>query len=165
MGVEYLDVMRTALITRDALEAAGYTVYLTRPDNDTILYGDPSLMPDNADSMDLSYNQGYAHTTKALQYAPDLLLSIHYNGFDDPDVAGATVYYCDNGGPQNATLAGLMRDELAGAFAEIGYDPPYLEQPRTARSAKPTATSPRSATSTARRSPTRATGWTASRPC
>jgi N-acetylmuramoyl-L-alanine amidase len=84
-------------------------------------------MPDNADSMDLSYNQGFAHTTRALQYAPDLLLSIHFNGFDDPDVGGATVYYCDNGGPQNATLAGLMRDELAGAFAEIGYDPPYLE--------------------------------------
>ena len=126
LGIEYLDVMRTALVTRDALQAAGYTVYLTRPDNDTILYGDPALMPPNADSMELSYNQGYAHATKALTFQPDLLLSIHYNGNDDPNAAGTTVYYCDNGGPQNATLAARMRDELASAFAELGYNPPYL---------------------------------------
>ena len=119
LGVEYVDTLRTALFTRDALESAGYTVYLTRGDDDAILYGNPALMPDNADTMDVSYNEGYAHASAALQDAPDLVLSIHYNAADDPDVAGATVYYCDNGGPQNATLAALMRDELASAFAEL----------------------------------------------
>ena len=126
IGVEYLDTLRTALATRAALEAVGYRVALTRADNDTILYGDPSLMPPNADSMDLSYDEGYAHASQALTIAPDLLLSIHYNGADDPDAAGTTVYYCDNGGPQNATLAGLVRDELVAAFAELGYAPPYV---------------------------------------
>jgi N-acetylmuramoyl-L-alanine amidase len=127
LGAEYVDTLRTALVTRDALDAAGYAVYLTRADDGTKMYGNPDLMPDNADSMDVSYNEGYAHASAALQYGPDLVLSIHYNAADDPDVAGATVYYCDNGGPQNATLAALMRDELASAFAELGYEPPYVD--------------------------------------
>lgn len=125
LGVEYRDVMRTALATRAALEAAGYIVYLTRADDATILYGDPALMPENAASMEQGYNQGYAHTTRALQYAPDLYLSLHYNGSDNPSVAGLTIYYCDNGGAQNGSLAELVRSELVKALGEVGYTPPY----------------------------------------
>lgn len=125
LGVEYADVLRTALATRAALEAAGYTVYLTRPDNATRLYGDPALMPPNADSMELGYNQGYAHTTKALQFAPDLYISIHYNGSDNPSAAGMTIYYCEFGGEQNQLLAEIVRDELRASLRSIGYEPPY----------------------------------------
>ena len=127
LGIEYVDTLRTALATRDALTADGYEVYLTRDSDDTILYGDPDLMPDNADSMDPSYNEGYAHASAALEFNPDLLLSMHYNAADDPDVGGSTVYYCNNGGPQNATLAALVSDALANAFASLGYAPPYVE--------------------------------------
>jgi N-acetylmuramoyl-L-alanine amidase len=127
LGVEYADVMRTALATRAALDAAGYTVYLTRADNETILYGDATLMPANSASMELGYNQGYAHTTKALTFQPDLYVSIHYNGSDNPSAAGLTVYYCDYGGPQNAVLAGYLRDELLAALRSLGYEPPYAQ--------------------------------------
>lgn len=125
LGVEYVDVLRTALATQAVLEDAGYTVYLTRPDNETILLGDPALMPPNAGSMDLGYNQGYAHTSKALTFAPDLYISIHYNGAENPNTAGMTIYYCDYGGVQNATLAEIVRDELRAALRSLGYEPPY----------------------------------------
>jgi N-acetylmuramoyl-L-alanine amidase len=125
LGVEYLDVMRTARYTRDALELAGYTVYLTRPDDETILYGDAALMPSNAGGMELGYNQGYAHTTRALAFGPDLYISLHYNGAGDADAAGMTIYYCDHGGGQNAALAVAVRDELLSALRSLGYEPPY----------------------------------------
>jgi N-acetylmuramoyl-L-alanine amidase len=125
LGVEYADVMRTALATKAALQDAGYTVYLTRPDNETILLGDPALMPGNAGSMELGYGQGYAHTTKALSFEPDLYISIHYNGSEHSAAAGMTIYYCDHGGSQNATLAAYVRDELLAALRSLGYEPPY----------------------------------------
>src|SRR5829696_8712764 len=71
--------------------------------------------------------QGYAHTTKALQFEPDLYLSLHYNGNPDPNVAGMTIYYCEHGGEQNAVLAGLVRDELLAALRSVGYEPPSAE--------------------------------------
>jgi len=122
--VEYVDTLRTTLATQAALEAAGYTVFLTRSDNDTVLYGDPALMPSNASSMELSYNEGYAHATAELSFDPDLIIAVHYNGSDDPDAAGLNIYYCDYGGPQNAVLAGYIRDELRAALQSQGYDPP-----------------------------------------
>jgi len=125
LGAEYQDTLRTALATKAALEAAGYTVYLTRPDNETVLYGDAALMPANAASMDPGYNQGYAHTTRALQLEPDLYISLHYNGSSSPDARGLTIYYCDYAGTQNAGLATIVRDELLAALRSRGYEPPY----------------------------------------
>jgi N-acetylmuramoyl-L-alanine amidase len=125
LGVEYQDVTVTARYTKEALEAAGYTVYLTRPDEDAVLYGDPDLMPANAGSMELGYNQGYAHVTAALRYEPDLVISLHYNGSESSSAAGMTVYYCEQGGEQNQYLAELIRDELREALRSRGYEPPY----------------------------------------
>jgi N-acetylmuramoyl-L-alanine amidase len=125
LGTEYREVMRTALATRSVLEAAGYAVFLTRPDNETLLYGDPALMPGNMATMEHGYSQGYAHTTRALQLDPDLYISLHYNGSSSPSAAGMTIYYCDYGGEQNRRLAGLVRDEMLVAFRSVGYEPPY----------------------------------------
>lgn len=127
LDIEYEDTMRTALITKAALETAGYTVHLTRPDNDTVLYGDPSLMPDNAETMDPGYNQGYAHTSRAIQLQPDLYISMHYNGSSNPETRGMTIYYCDYAGTQNASLAIIIRDELLAALRSRGYEPPYAD--------------------------------------
>jgi N-acetylmuramoyl-L-alanine amidase len=125
LGLEYLYTLQTALLTKAALEEAGYTVYLTREDNQTSLLHDPGLMPDNAATMDPGYSQGYAHTSRALQLEPDLYLSLHYNAAGSAAVAGLTVYYCAFGGEQNQRLAELVRDELVVALAEVGYTPPY----------------------------------------
>jgi N-acetylmuramoyl-L-alanine amidase len=127
LGIEYQLVLQTALATQAVLEAAGYQVLLTRPDNATILRHDPSLLPPNAASMDPGYVEGYAHATRALQLDPDLILSLHYNGSPSPDARGLTVYYCEHGGSQNQQLAELVRDELLVALRSVGYEPPYAQ--------------------------------------
>lgn len=127
LGNEYQYVMRTALFTKTVLENAGYTVYLTRPDNGTLLYGDPALMPPNAATMDAGYNQGYAHTTRALELQPDLYISLHYNAAGSSAVGGMTTYYCDFGGGQNRVLAEIVTEELLSAMRSVGYEPPYAQ--------------------------------------
>jgi N-acetylmuramoyl-L-alanine amidase len=127
LGVEYQHTLQTALVTRDALVAAGYVVRLTRGDNQTLLASDPALRPENAGTMDPGYSEGYAHATRALQLEPDLLISLHYNAAGNPNRGGLSIYYCDHGGGQNRLLAELVRDELVAALAEFGYTPPYAE--------------------------------------
>lgn len=125
LGVEQADTLRTALATRDLLVEAGYTVRLTRPDAETVLLDRTDLRPWNADSMELGYVQGYAHASAAIALGADMLISLHYNGSNDPSAAGMTIYYCDNGGEQNARFAGLVRDALADALTSVNYEPPY----------------------------------------
>lgn len=127
LGVEQADTLRTALATRDLLEAAGYVVRLTRPDAGTVLLDRSDLRPWNDDAMELSYVQGYVHASAAIALGADMLISLHYNGSNDPAAAGMTIYYCDNGGEQNARFATLVRDALVQALASVGYQPPYAE--------------------------------------
>ena len=125
LGVEHEDTLRTALATRDLLEAAGYVVRLTRVDAETVLLDRQDLRPWNAGEMELGYVQGYVHASAALALGADLLISLHYNGSADPSVAGMTIYYCDNGGEQNERLAALVREALVDALGSVGYVPPY----------------------------------------
>ena len=125
LGVEQADTLRTALATRDVLEAAGYDVRLTRADAETILLNRADLRPWNADTMELGYVQGYVHASAAIALDADLLISLHYNGSSDPAAAGMTIYYCDAGGEQNAQFAVVVRDALVDALASVGYEPPY----------------------------------------
>jgi N-acetylmuramoyl-L-alanine amidase len=125
LGIEYRLTLQTALATRSVLEAAGYSVDLTRPDNGTVLRNDPTLLPPNAATMDPGYVEGYVHASRMLQLQPDLVISLHYNGSPSPASRGLTVYYCEDGGTQNQHLAELVRDELVVALGEVGYQPPY----------------------------------------
>ncbi len=126
-GVEYRDTLRTALALRPLLEARGYTVHLTRADDDTVLLDDPSLRPPDAATTpyDAGYLEGYAHASKILALAPDLAISIHYNAAPSGPGGGSTTYYCDLGGPQNRLLAELVQREIALALRDRGYTPPY----------------------------------------
>jgi N-acetylmuramoyl-L-alanine amidase len=123
--VEYRDTLRTALALRPLLEARGYTVFLTRPDNETVLAGDPALLPANPAGFDAGYLEGYAHATRILALKPDLAISIHYNGAASAAAAGSTTYYSEKGGPQNKRLATLVQREIAAALRDRGYTPPY----------------------------------------
>lgn len=124
IGIEYELVLTTAEFTKAALEQAGYTVYLTRDDNDTVLHDDLALVPPNADDFHPGYTRAYAYASKALQFEPDLVIVLHYNGFDDPSAAGVEVYYCELGGEQNLALAEITLEELLVAFRSLGYEPP-----------------------------------------
>ena len=124
-GVEYRDTLRTALALKPVLEARGYTVFLTRPDNETVLASDPALLPANPAGFDAGYLEGYAHATRILALKPDLAISIHYNGAASTQAAGSTTYYSDKGGPQNQRLATLVQREIAAALHDRGYTPPY----------------------------------------
>lgn len=120
LGIEYQEVLRTAFVTQAALEAAGYRVFLTRTDNDKVFVDDPTLLPPNAGEIHPGYDHAFAHASTALRYEPDLIFVLHFNGNANPNVAGIEVYSCENGGAQNAELAGIIRDELAS----VGYETP-----------------------------------------
>ena len=124
LGIEYQMNLRTALVAREALEEAGYRVYLTREDNEFAFLDDPELLPENGDEFPRGFSHAYAHATKALQYDPDMVIALHYNGHPDPNVARLEVYYCELGGQQNFAFAEIVRDELVVALNSIGFDPP-----------------------------------------
>ena len=124
LGIEYQVNLRTALVAREALEAAGYRVYLTREDNEFAFLDHPELLPANGDDFHRGYSHAYAHATKALQFDPDMVIALHYNGHPDPNVARLEVYYCELGGSQNLRFAEIVRDELVVALNSIGFDPP-----------------------------------------
>ena len=124
LGIEYQYVLRTAFVAKAALEAAGYEVHLTREDNDFVFSEHLELLPPNAGEMHPGYGAAYAHASKALQFEPDLVLLLHYNGHPNPGVRGVEIYYCEMGGPQNLELAGILSDELVLALRSIGYDTP-----------------------------------------
>jgi N-acetylmuramoyl-L-alanine amidase len=126
-GIEYRDTLRTALASAAALEARGYTVLLTRPDNTTVLVNDPALLPANPTVYNADYREGYAHASKILTLQPDLAISIHYNAAPSGPGGGSTTYYCDLGGPQNARLASILQREIAAALRDRGYTPPYSQ--------------------------------------
>lgn len=123
LGIEYLDTMRLATSTRLALEDAGYIVYLTRPDNSTILMQESHLHP-ATDGMPHDYVEGYVHASKALEFDPQLFISLHFNGSENPFQAGLTIYFSPTGGDQNERLSMLVRDELTAELQANGYDPP-----------------------------------------
>jgi N-acetylmuramoyl-L-alanine amidase len=124
LGIEYQVVLRTAFIAREALEAAGYEVHLTREDNDKVFSEYPELLPPNAADMHPGYGAAYAHATKALEFEPDMVILLHYNGHPNPDVRGIEIYYCEMGGSQNLVLAEIVRDELVVALSSMGYETP-----------------------------------------
>ena len=124
LGIEYQEALRTAFIAEAALEAAGYTVYLTRTDNEMVFVDDTTLLPENAADFHSGYSHVWAHASKALSFNPDLVIVLHYNGHPNPDVAGIEVYYCENGGKQNLVLGEIVRDELVTALRSVGYEPP-----------------------------------------
>lgn len=124
LGIEYQVVVRSAHVARAALEAAGYRVFLTREDPEALIRADPTLAPANAAEMHPGYSHAYAHASKALQFDPDLVIVLHFNGHPDPAVGGVEVYYCERGGEQNLRLAEITREELVAALRTIGYEPP-----------------------------------------
>lgn len=124
-GIEYRDTLRTALALKPLLEARGYTVRLTRPDNETVLAADRALLPPNPAGFDAGYLEGYAHATRILELAPDLAISIHYNAAPSGPGGGSTTYFSEQGGPQNARLAELVQREIAAALRDRGYSPPH----------------------------------------
>jgi N-acetylmuramoyl-L-alanine amidase len=126
LGIEYQVNLHAAYIIKDALEEAGYRVYLTREDNDTVMTGDPSLLPPNASEMHPGYSHAYAHASKALQFDPDMVFILHFNGHPNPAVGGIEVYYCEMGGEQNLAMAEIMAEELAVAVRALDHEPQHI---------------------------------------
>jgi N-acetylmuramoyl-L-alanine amidase len=117
-----------ALRVRDALEARGYRVLLTRD-------GDYWL---NEDEEDLS-GDDHVNWVDELQMRldlineaeADLLLSIHQNAFyggagvQSDRVGGTVTYYCAERpfGEDSLRLAELIQEAIIGALREVGHDP------------------------------------------
>jgi peptidoglycan/xylan/chitin deacetylase (PgdA/CDA1 family) len=58
-------------------------------------------------------------------FAPDMVISLHFNGFYDPSVSGTEVYYPDTGSHQGESrrLAQSLLDALMRGMTEAGYTP------------------------------------------
>jgi N-acetylmuramoyl-L-alanine amidase len=127
LGVEYQDTLRTAVFAKAALGAAGYRVYLTRSDNDYVFVDDPALLPPNGADFPPGFSHAYAHATKALQFEPDMIIQLHFNGHSDPSVGRLEVYYCELGGSQNLVLAEIVAEELRAALRALGHEPQAMQ--------------------------------------
>jgi N-acetylmuramoyl-L-alanine amidase len=125
MGIEYQVVLKSAYYAKEALEAAGYQVYLTRVDNETVFVEDTELLPPNAADFHPGYSHAYAHASKALQFNPDMVIVLHFNGHPNPDVGGIEVYYCEMGGDQNLVMAEIMLEELVATVRSLGHEPAH----------------------------------------
>jgi N-acetylmuramoyl-L-alanine amidase len=123
LGIEYQDNLRAAVFAKAALEAAGYRVYITRTSNDFVFVDDPALLPPNAEDFPRGYSHAYGHASKALQYDPDMVISLHFNGHSDTSVNRLEIYYCELGGPQNLVLAEIMAEELLTTLRSLGHEP------------------------------------------
>jgi N-acetylmuramoyl-L-alanine amidase len=126
LGIEYQVNLAAAYVAKAALEEAGYRVYLTREDNDTVMVDDPALLPPNASSMHPGYSHAYAHASKALGFEPDMVIILHFNGHPNPAVGGIEVYYCEMGGAQNLEMAEIMAEELLVAVRSLGHEPQHV---------------------------------------
>lgn len=105
-GAEEKDiVLSISLYLRDLLEAAGVRVVMTR-ETDTDL-ADPGLSGySRRKRQDLERRVEMANTL-----APDVVVSIHANGFPSPQWYGAQTFYQAHS-PESARLAGLVQAQL-----------------------------------------------------
>ncbi|MDP2660599.1 MAG: N-acetylmuramoyl-L-alanine amidase, partial [Dehalococcoidia bacterium] len=111
--------LAVALKVRQLLEARGFGVVLDRERDTAVnargadLNGDGTV--DDADEIQ-------ARLDRLNAAGADLLISIHFNGFDSPTVRGTTTYYCPDRpfASENRRLAGLVHKALVSRLQSIG---------------------------------------------
>jgi N-acetylmuramoyl-L-alanine amidase len=115
--------LQVAKRTATFLQAAGYSVFLTRTRDQAVntpprdLNGDGAI--DHVDELD-------ARTLFANRHHADVFVSIHFDASTDPTMHGTHGYYCP-ARPfwrQSKRLADLLTASLAGSLTKSGYKSP-----------------------------------------
>jgi N-acetylmuramoyl-L-alanine amidase len=116
-----------ALHTRDALEARGVRVFLTRDDDYLVNEEGKDLSEDG----EVDYvDELQMRLDMANQVGGTLLLSLHQNAYYygvnvlARDVGGTVTYYCDERvfSDRNLAFAELVQEHVVAAAQELGYD-------------------------------------------
>ena len=118
--------LAVALDLEKLLRSEGYTVVLSRTRDSSVVRPaagdlDRGVFSVAGEHRDLLARIDCANAAKA-----DLLLSIHFNGFDDPAIGGAETFY-DAARPFAATnraFAGLVQQDAVTALAAAGWQIP-----------------------------------------
>ncbi len=122
--------LQVAFLLRDALQARGCDVYLTRSGDD--FPGEP-LQDWNGDGEVTLRDDLQLRTDRVNAQGADLLISLHENALDDVDPlascysggGGTTTYYCADRpfADRNLRLATLVHQEVLAAIRSFGYEP------------------------------------------
>ncbi len=109
-----------ALRLEAVLKEAGYNALLTRRGDYTLTPFDPSQYRASQRA------ELQARVDLANGAAADILVSVHFNGSNDPGQAGTEVYYNPDRsfGAASYALAAAVHDALLTAIRDQGYDPP-----------------------------------------
>jgi N-acetylmuramoyl-L-alanine amidase len=100
------------------LRADGYRVVLSRTHDGSVAHLSAADTPNGAFSVGGDHKDLLARVACANSVHADLLISLHFNGFDDPAVGGAETFY-DDARPfsaQNLALAQSVQDGLLARF-------------------------------------------------
>ena len=118
--------LAVALDLLPLLRAQGYTVVLARTGDTPVKQIDVADLQRGIYTAPGVYHDLLARIACANQNKADLLLAIHFNGFDDPTVGGAQTYY-DTARPfaaENERFATLVQQNVLASLAAAGWQIP-----------------------------------------
>lgn len=118
--------LATARKLTTILRADGYGVVLSRTRDGSVAPLAPGDAPGGVYSVDGDHKDLVARVACANASHAQLLVSLHFNGFDDPSVGGTETFYDDARPftPQNLTLAQLVQTSLMAQFGAAGWTIP-----------------------------------------
>jgi N-acetylmuramoyl-L-alanine amidase len=104
----------------------GYTVVLSRTTDSSVVQLTPDDLDQGVYTDAGNHRDLLARIQCANQSKADLLVSIHFNAFDDPSVGGVETYYDANRpfSAENLRFAGLVQQDLLTALDNGGWQPP-----------------------------------------
>lgn len=108
--------LRVAQHLASLLRAKGFAVVLTRE-------GDYTLTGFTGDNLvEMIKREIQARVDVANNAGADLIISIHFNGHDDPTLRGTETYYCKDRpfGDKNKKLAELIQGAMVGSLKRAG---------------------------------------------
>lgn len=118
--------LAVALELREQLTRAGYRVVLARAADTSVVH----LLEAQVQSGAITESGVHADTAARIACAnaagADVLLSIHFNAFDDPSVGGAETFFDDarEFAVANGRLAALVQGELMDSYRRFGWTVP-----------------------------------------
>ncbi|MFN0070706.1 MAG: N-acetylmuramoyl-L-alanine amidase [Chloroflexota bacterium] len=111
--------LKVALRLAELLRAQGIDVIMTRT-TDVLVNGDKDLTGD--DKVTLT-DDLQARVDKANAAGADLLISVHFNGLDDPTRRGTQIFYADERpfSDRSKTLAEMVQTNMIKQLGQAGY--------------------------------------------
>ena len=118
--------LQVSMKLRDDLLNLGYTVVMSRTTDSQVTAIGPSDVEDGFLTEDAGHRDAAARVACANASRAKALLSVHFNGFDDPTIGGAETYFdADRDfSSENTRLAALVQQALMNAFQAGGWPVP-----------------------------------------